>query len=201
VAERVRTFIAVNLSDELRARAAEVQRELRAAAPSVKWVDPAGMHFTLKFLGGVEAAQVDRVIAANASALDGQTEFDLSLMGVGAFPRPGAPRVVWLGVTAGGDRMAELARLIETAMTPLGFEPEKRPFSAHMTLGRVKVPPEPELRETIERLREAPVGTMRVDSVAVMKSDLTPQGAIYTRLAEARLLPPGASEGGAAQDG
>lgn len=189
MAEQIRTFIAVNLTDELRAQAAAIQQELRAAAPSVKWVDPASMHFTLKFLGAVEAGTIDRVIAANAAAVDGQAEFDLTLHGAGAFPRPGSARVVWVGVTAGAEQMAELARRIEEAMTPLGFPPEKRPFSAHMTLGRVKVPPGPGLREAIERLREAPVGTMRVTSVTVMKSDLTPQGAIYTRLAEARLLP------------
>jgi len=195
VAERIRTFIAVNLTDELRAQAAAIQQELRAAAPSVKWVDPASMHFTLKFLGAVEAGLMDQVIAANAAAVDGQAEFELTLHGAGAFPRPGSARVVWVGVTAGAEQMAELARRIEEAMTPLGFPPEKRPFSAHMTLGRAKVPPGPGLREAIERLREAPVGTMLATSVAVMKSDLTPQGAIYTRLAEARLSP-AASTGG-----
>jgi 2'-5' RNA ligase len=189
VAERIRTFIAVNLTDELRAQAAAIQQELRAAAASVKWVDPAGMHFTLKFLGGVEAGLMDRVIAGNAAAVDGQAEFDLTLHGAGAFPRPGSARVVWVGVTAGAEQMAELARRIEQAMTPLGFPPEKRPFSAHMTLGRVKAPPGPGLRDAIERLREAPVGTMRVTCVAVMKSELTPRGAIYTRLADARLSP------------
>lgn len=189
MAERIRTFIAVNLTDELRAQAAAIQQELRAAAPSVKWVDPASMHFTLKFLGAVEAGLMDQVIAANAAAVDGQAEFELTLHGAGAFPRPGSARVVWVGVTAGAEQMAELARRIEEAMTPLGFPPEKRPFSAHMTLGRVKVPPGPGLREAIERLREAPVGTMLATSVAVMKSDLTPQGAIYTRLAEGRLSP------------
>lgn len=195
MAERIRTFIAVNLTDELRAQAAAIQQELRAAAPSVKWVDPASMHFTLKFLGAVDAGLMDQVIAANAAAVDGQAEFELTLHGAGAFPRPGSARVVWVGVTAGAEQMAELARRIEEAMTPLGFPPEKRPFSAHMTLGRVKVPPGPGLREAIERLREAPVGTMLATSVAVMKSDLTPQGAIYTRLAEGRLSP-AASTGG-----
>jgi 2'-5' RNA ligase len=187
VAEQIRTFIAVNLSDELRAQAAAVQEQLRAAAPTVKWVEPAGMHFTLKFLGGVDAGLIDGVVAANAAAIDGQAEFDLRLHGVGAFPRPASARVVWIGVTAGGEEMAELARRIEAAMTPLGFEPEGRPFSAHMTLGRVKAPPGPSLPDAIERLRDVPVGAMRVTSVAVMKSQLTSRGAIYSRLAESAL--------------
>jgi 2'-5' RNA ligase len=199
VAERIRTFIAVNLSDELRAQAAAVQAELRAAAPSVKWVAAEGMHFTLKFLGGVESDVINRVIPANGAAVEGQPEFDLTLRGVGAFPRPGSARVVWVGVSAGAEQMAELARRIEAAMTPLGFEPEKRPFSAHMTLGRVKSRPEPGLRDAIERLGDVAVGTMRVTSVAVMKSDLTPRGAIYTRLAEARLVPAAQAAGEGAE--
>lgn len=199
MAERIRTFIAVNLSDELRAQAAAVQGQLRTAAPSVKWVAPEGMHFTLKFLGGVDADLIHRVIASSEAAVQGQPEFDLTLHGAGAFPRPGSARVVWVGVSAGAEQMAELARRIEAAMTPLGFEPERRPFSAHMTLGRVKSRPEPGLREAIERLRDVAVGTMRVTSVAVMRSDLTPRGAIYTRLAEARLVPAAEAAGEGAE--
>jgi 2'-5' RNA ligase len=189
VAERIRTFIAVNLTDDLRARVIAVQDQLRAAAPSVKWVDPAGMHLTLKFLGGVDADVVDGVIAATAAAVADAVEFELTLLGAGAFPRASSARVVWVGATEGAEQMADLAGRLERALEPLGFEPERRPYSAHMTLGRVKSRPEPELREAIERLREAPVGSMRVTSVAVMKSDLTPRGAIYTRLAEAPLVP------------
>jgi len=186
--DKARTFIAVPISAEVRRRLAEVEEELRASGADVKWVPEENLHITLKFLGYVEPERLEAVIRAVESAIDGAAAFDVSLSGVGAFPKPSRPSVVWVGVTTGGEELKALAERIEVALERIGFGREQRPFSAHITAGRVRSPKNlGRLHETIERLREEPAGSFRAESIAVMKSDLRPTGPIYTEIANCKL--------------
>jgi len=185
--EPIRTFIAVNLAETLRERMAQVQQELRATRADVKWVSADGFHMTLKFLGNVDAEAMDDVVRATGDSLQGVPPAPITFRGVGAYPRVSAPRVVWAGVTEGGEQLVAMAEQVEQATEKLGFERERRPFSPHLTLGRVRTPRQPELSEAIQRLREVEIGSMTVDAVYVMRSQLTPKGAIYSVISEIKL--------------
>lgn len=183
--DKIRTFIAVRLPAAARRRLAEVEEALKESGADVKWVSEENLHITLKFLGYVENERMAAVCDAVKSAVDGLRPFDMSLSGVGAFPKPARPSVVWVGVRSGSEELKALAKQVEVAMERIGFAPEPRKFSAHVTVGRVKsAAGSHKLREAIERLRDEPVDSARVSGVAVMKSELYRTGPVYTVLKE-----------------
>jgi 2'-5' RNA ligase len=183
--DKIRTFIAVRIPADVRRRLAEVEAELKASGADVKWVPEENFHVTLKFLGYMEPDRLDVVKKAVESAIEGIGAFGVTLSGVGAFPKPSRPSVVWVGIGAGANELKALAEKAESALERAGFAREERPFSPHITIGRVKTPGSLDrLRDAIEGLREEYVGAFEVESVAVMKSDLRPTGPIYTQQAE-----------------
>ena len=148
----------------------------------MSWVAPQNLHLTLKFLGGVEPDRLEAVAAALAAVAAAGPAFDLALQGVGAFPAPTRPRVIWAGV-AGSAEVAGLASRVDESMAPLGFVPEGRPFSAHVTLGRVRDPRrDPALAAALTLGAGREFGGFRVDEIALVRSDLSPRGARYTPL-------------------
>lgn len=188
----MRLFLAVELDDVLRRAAADTARTLAAALDKrgirrgISWVAPANLHFTLHFLGEVDEpttrAVVDRVSPPLAVP-----PFDLALAGLGTFPPAGLPRVIWLGVSEGARELADVHGEIGRRLEGLGVPLERRPFSAHLTLGRVKSPLGPHLRDTLAAA--PPVGDARcvVDHVTLFESRLSPRGATYSVIATARL--------------
>ncbi|MBU0516665.1 MAG: RNA 2',3'-cyclic phosphodiesterase [Proteobacteria bacterium] len=192
--QTIRSFIAVDLPPEVRREAARLAERLAAGVYGVKWVEPKNLHLTVKFLGGVEPETLDRVERAVATVTAGFSPVELRLAGAGSFPPRGRPRVIWLGVHGHLDRLAGLAAAIETALEPLGFEPEGRPFSPHLTLGRVKKTRKSRsgpgtdldaglLRGRIMDLAEAQAGIFVVRELVLFQSDLSPAGPTYTPLA------------------
>lgn len=184
----IRTFIAIAVDDRLRDALAEVQQHLREVGAGVAWVRPAGMHLTLKFLGDVEDTRVPEIAAAMAPVAAASVPFAATLAGTGVFPAPRRPRVLWAGITTGADALAALAAGIDDALTPLGFPRETRPFSPHLTLGRVKDPGDHHaLLARLGTYAETEFGTTPVREITLYRSDLSPQGATYTALATAPL--------------
>ncbi len=152
-------------------------------APRVGWVATANLHLTLKFLGGVERALVEPLTDTLRRALQDAPAFDLELAGLGAFPTATRARVVWAGVVAGREPMRELAARVDIALEPLGFARESRPFAPHLTLGRARAPRRDDrLAAFIARDAGRSFGTVRVGSVALMQSSLSPRGAQYSEL-------------------
>ncbi len=200
MSDLIRSFIAVNIpaatlrssdASSLRStsQAADLlraaQARLRAADPSVKWVSPDIFHITLKFLGGVAQPRLAALWQSLHQALDGSPSFLLRFRGLGAFPSPKRPRVIWAGITDGAQELTRLAARVEQICTDHGFEPENRPFHAHLTLGRARQPaPAPALAAVMAELSAADLGEARLDRVALMKSELTRSGAIYHILEE-----------------
>lgn len=189
----IRTFIAIELNDALQRALAQVQAHLQRdpVARVVRWVASENIHLTLKFLGDVDAGHIpalERIIARVCSEF---APFTLTIGGAGAFPNIRKPNVIWVGVRGQVDTAARLAERIDAACATLGFAREERAFTPHLTLGRVKRDALPKERQRIGALVEAmhigDVGTLHVERVAVMKSDLTPDGSVYTRLAECAL--------------
>jgi len=176
----MRLFVAVHLPDEVRERLAMVQDRLRRAQADVSWVKPGNLHITLKFLGETEPGRLDRIRSALADAAQGTAVFAAEVAEVGTFGGR-VPRVVWVGVRDGATPLAALARAVEDALAGVGVAKEKRGFTAHFTLGRVRSPRNVEA--LLAALRAEPAegfGTVRVDQFSLMESELDPRGSIYT---------------------
>lgn len=192
-AEQVRTFIAIELSDEFKTQLAEAQARLKARSPgrSVKWVNPEGIHLTLKFLGNVPAGQIPAISGAIERAVAGHSAFDIHLAGLGCFPDLNRPRVIWVGMEGDLEALEALQRAVEKELHALGYPPEGRRFTAHLTLGRVRDDATPDERRRLGEAVRATVlesgAGLTVHQVSLMKSDLQPTGAVYTQLAAARL--------------
>ena len=185
----IRTFVAVLLDEELRHRISDVQEHAMKLAPGVKWVSPANFHVTLKFLGDVRRNKLSFVQAAIDEIAGKLTAFDLSIRGMGVFPTPQRPRVIWVGVEEGREQLFALAEAVEDRMVQAGFEKEEKPFRSHITIGRVKeAKPVDGLVEGLQAIGTSGLGVQRVASIAVMQSVLRPGGPGYTPLSVHNLI-------------
>lgn len=191
--EQLRLFVAVTLPPEARDALAEVIGRLRAAnLRGVRTVAPEGVHITLKFLGNVDAGRVSELSEALTGAAHGAMPFRLALRGLGAFPDERAPRVLWVGVavdtglSGGTEALGTLARRVDDACAGLGFPRERRAFSPHLTIARLR-----DSASDADRRRAADAlaaiglddpGGFEVDAMHLIKSTLTPSGARYETL-------------------
>jgi len=193
MAQQIRAFIAIELPDPLRASLKGLQDRLKEQAPprAVRWVQPQGIHLTLKFLGQTPVDQIEGLIKGLVSACAPLCSFTCTVGGLGCFPNPNRPRVIWAGVQEPTGALSRLQRAIEDACAELGFEPERRTFHPHLTLGRVRdgVPTGQRraIGELIERTETASLATISAKGVSVIRSDLRPSGAVYTTLREIEL--------------
>lgn len=200
--ELIRAFVALPLAGDLREKVAPIQQRLRRHAGKVKWVEPENLHFTLKFLGNIGADGARRVLGALGRAAEGVRPFELGLGGVGAFPTTEKPRVIWVAAQEGAEALGGLAGRVETELARLGFDREKRPFRAHLTIGRVRDPRQAgDLAGGLAAEPEEALGAMAVSSFELMRSDLRPSGPIYTSLGTIRLEGEGVPDGDARIEG
>jgi len=184
--ERVRSFIAVDLDDaEIKGRVSKTQQDLEQTGASLKIVQPDIMHLTLRFLGEIPQATVQRVVEAM-----GETRFspfEIEFTGVGVFPNIRRISVVWIGLTKGQERLAEIFEQLEPKLRQLGLTPDNKGFSPHLTIARVKSGLNKEaLAKSVESMREVEFGKMQVNAVRLKKSTLTPRGPVYTTLHEVK---------------
>jgi 2'-5' RNA ligase len=160
----------------------EIER-LRSVVRGVAWVAPDNLHVTLKFLGHVEPARLERVGHALAGVASQHAAFDLEVRGLGAFPTPTRARVIWAGLVGGTPALGALAASVEKVLAESGFAPEGRPFAAHLTLARVREPRRDErLAAALAAGAARGFGRFRVEHLILMRSDLSPKGARYTPL-------------------
>jgi len=190
--EQIRCFVAIELPEEIKLELAKLQGQLKTASrASVKWVDTKGIHLTLKFLGNVDVNRIPTIVEAMAQASQGIAPFHLEVADTGVFPNQRQPRVTWVGLRGDVPLLLRLQERLEAALVPLGFASEARSFTPHITLGRLR--PEGQAAEK-QNLALAVISAqfeattpLEVKSVSLIKSQLTPSGAIYTRLAEVKL--------------
>jgi 2'-5' RNA ligase len=189
--ETIRCFVAIDLPPALKEELALLIENLRQVDKSrrVKWVRPEGIHLTLKFLGEVPALQVPDIISATGAALARPEikPFGLLVGKIGVFPKPDAPRVIWVGLDGNLKALEATYQAVENALVGLGFPPEKRDFSPHLTLGRVPDIGPQEKRFLGQNLLKYPgktgFGSFNFGEAVLMQSELQPAGAIYTPLA------------------
>lgn len=190
--ELIRAFIAIDLPPDVREVLGAITRDLQSRIPQgVRWVRPEGIHLTLRFLGDINPESVESISQAMSRTAGASSAFGLSLGELGAFPSLSAPRVVWMGLEGSLDRLLALQRELEDGLEELGYARESRPFSPHLTLGRIRDGITGGLRRQIgEIVAGAPVaaGTgLPVKEVSLIRSILGPSGGSYTRLSSAAL--------------
>jgi len=192
--EQIRSFVAIELPEEVRKGLARLRDELeRDEHRFVKWVDPGGMHLTLKFLGNIPSKRVTEVTGAMEEATQGIYPFRLEISGLGAFPGLKQVRVFWVGIGGEVDKLSRLQQTIDAGLAALGFAKEERPFVPHLTLARIRQGASPPERRSFGELVDSTIFgekyPVEVEAVNLMKSQLTPAGAVYTRLSVVRLRP------------
>ena len=188
---RLRAFIAVELPLEIRQNVQQATLSLRRDTGSlIRWVTVENMHLTLKFLGDISSSNVEvltQLIHAQAGSFN---SFDIHLSGIGSFPNPRRPRVIYVGIQAPAALEA-FQRQMESAIHRLGYNPEERAFAPHLTIGRVRqhvsADDQQKIRRALEEATIDSLGTARVNSVHLYKSDLKPNGPAYTKLFSAHL--------------
>ncbi len=187
----VRTFIAVKLPESVLAAIDGAQKRMAACGLNVRWVNPGNIHLTLRFLGDVDEGEIDGIAAVLIEAVRGYGPLRLAAAGVGAFPSLKRARVIWVGLAGQLTELTALQRLIEGGLASIGYPRDKRPFTGHLTLGRVKgAVAAPELMTAMGALRDFASETVVVDRVVLFKSDLRPTGAVYTELRQFPLTGP-----------
>jgi 2'-5' RNA ligase len=188
----IRSFIAIELPEEVREGLARLRNELeRDAHRFVKWVDPGGVHLTLKFLGNIPFKQVTEITKAMEEAAQGTSPFHLEISGLGAFPNLKQARVFWVGIGGEVDKLSRLQQNIDTALAALRFVKEERSFVPHLTLARIRQGASPSERRSFGELVGSTIFEdkyhIKVEAISLMRSQLTPAGAIYTRLSVVEL--------------
>ncbi len=182
MSELLRLFVAVTLPDALRQRLGRSQERLRASQADVSWVKPENIHLTLKFLGETDSKLLARIGPALQSVGRELPSFSLVLTGLGTFGGR-VPRVIWVGVAEGQERLTALADRVDAALGRVGIPRERRPFSAHATLGRVRSPRNAQaLLDAVAVGRDEAFGGVGVEDFVLMQSQLSPHGSTYTVL-------------------
>ena len=185
----MRTFIAVEIDTELRNRIEALRDRLRKAAANVKWVRNTQTHMTLKFLGDIPDDSIEQAAGLMADAASQVEPFEFEIGGAGRFPpHSGQVRVLWVGVDNAGANLEKLHKLLDSGFAVLDVERDSRPFSAHITLGRVrKQRGAGELIAAVNKHEDYEAGTQQVKELVLFKSELLPEGPRYTVLARAPL--------------
>lgn len=198
----IRAFLAVELRDDLRNRITLVQQDLRQrlgreSSPEIRvtWVQPSSIHLTMKFLGDIDEHLIDPMCEVVGRAMTGHEALQIPIERLGTFPRPQQPRVLWVGPSEqweqGDDakRLAALHRAVEDCCQSLDVASEGRPLSPHLTVARIKVG-ERHVGQALAKsgVMDRPIllGSLVVESVVLMKSELRPTGSVYTKLWEVR---------------
>lgn len=187
--EALRAFIAVDLSESVRSSLGQVQEVFKRQGFRIKWVRPANIHLTLKFLGNIEGADVEKILGAMAQAAKDRKTISLVTKGIGVFPDSRRPRVIWVGLSGQLEMLQDLQRSLEGHLADLGFPKESRGFKAHLTLGRVKGKINSDrLKAAMSKFAGFESKPFDVNRIILFKSELRPSGAVYTPLQGVSLL-------------
>ena len=191
----LRAFIAIEISREARDELIEVTSQLkRHGVTGVRWVKPDGIHLTLKFLGDIDPPLVDSLLEAIRTSANGTSPFTIGLAEIGAFPKADSPRVIWAGIEGDAEVLVNLQRRIDQAASLVASIPtETRPFKPHLTLGRtpgnVSTNDRRKIGEALAKVTLNSRVSWLADEIKLIRSTLTPEGAVYNTLGSVKLDP------------
>jgi 2'-5' RNA ligase len=184
--EHFRTFIALEIKENIKELLVSVQQKIGSKTGGIKWVKPNNLHLTLKFLGPTREDKIEDISDILINTADNLNSFNMSVSGLGAFPSSNNSKVIWAGLKA-DDVLYKLQKDIDISLDFLGFAKEKRPFSPHLTIGRVRDSrAKKKLRDAFEQVRTEP-GSFEAENITFYKSDLMPEGPVYTVLKSVKL--------------
>lgn len=180
----IRTFLAFDIEDQTVIRKlTQVQGMLGNSRADLKLVKPQNIHLTIRFLGDIHPPMVDSVYEEMKQI--SFSSFTVELRGLGAFPKLSYPRVIWAGIRKGADKLADVFEQLEPRLRELGFKPDNKGFSPHLTIARVRTGRNKAiLAELVRELEDTEFGAVKAECLKLKKSDLTPRGPIYTTLKE-----------------
>ncbi len=176
----MRIFIAIKVPDSIKEKIFKLQKNLDIR--NIRWVASQNIHLTLKFLGEVPEKQIEAVIEAIKSSTQKSKPFDISFEEIGGFPNSKQPRVLWVGIKEGKDKLIELMQNLNKEFSSIGFETESRKPAPHLTIGRIKKVESLKLK--VEKIKTT---SFLTEQVYLIKSELTSQGPIYTDIKEFKL--------------
>ena len=181
----IRAFVALDFPPAVKAAVSELLARLTRTAGHISWITPRGVHLTLKFLGNIPVSRLEGIKRALRAAVENIAPFNLQLGGLGLFPDQGQPRVIWWGLASDSSRLGRLAGNLERELAKCGFVREKRPFTPHLTLGRIRRLKQParQLRQYLEQTELPACPAIEIKEVVLMQSTLSNSGAVYDRLA------------------
>ena len=174
--ELIRSFIAIPLTESIKASATAIRDRLKPSLEKVRWAKPETMHLTLHFLGDIDQESLDKAGSVMVSIESLFQPFSITFSGVGAFPSPGRARVFWLGVNS--DKLAELHALLTDRLIDAGFDCDRRKFKPHITLGRSRGGMQ-NARHILSSEQDSLAGEMTVDRLVLYESELLPTGAVH----------------------
>lgn len=180
----IRAFLAFDIEDQkILQRLSHVQKRIADSGADLKAVKPQNIHATIRFLGDTQSSMVDAIHEEMKQI--SFSPFTIELQGLGVFPKPSFPRVVWAGIKKGSEELKDVFQQLEPRLRGLGFKPDNKGFSPHLTImrvrgGRNKV----RLAEAIQEIADYEFGTIKAECLRLKKSNLTPRGPIYTNLRE-----------------
>lgn len=189
----IRAFIAIEIDPVTVRRIAAAIEQLKARIGAIRWVGAGNFHLTLKFLGNIDESKIEPIGAALADALRPFPRLTINAKGLGVFPNSKRPRVLWVGLV--GSQLVSLQAKVQSALTPLGFAPEEKKFTPHLTIGRWRQGERADrtAKQTLVRelgkWSDCEFGATSADEVILFQSDLKPAGAIYHRLKVITLKP------------
>ena len=178
----IRAFIAVEITPPTIERITALIDQLIPRLSKVRWVGPNNFHLTLKFLGNIDESQIEPIGAALTEALRPFPRLTINVKGLGVFPNPERPRVLWVGLVGSG--LTLLQSHVESALTPLGIAPDVKTFTPHLTIGRWRqgARTERNLKSELAKWCDHEFGATSAHEVILFQSELKPTGAIYHRL-------------------
>jgi len=188
----MRAFIAIELPKDIRDSLCLLQEAFKQTGSDVKWVEPQNIHLTLKFLGERDEKRIKQIEEVVEEVAKENRAFTMRINSIGAFPRLEAPRVIWVGLGKGEMETVKIAQELDEKIATLGIPKEERPFSSHITIGRVRSPAKREKliqglkvlsQETVWKNQEFQAG-----KITLFKSTLSPKGPFYEVISEAPLI-------------
>lgn len=180
-----RGFIAIDI--EAFPKIVDIVNEIKKSGAFVKTVELKNIHITLKFLGNTEEGHIEKIENIIKDSLKDVEPFEIELKGAGVFPNMNYMKVMWIGIKP-EELIGSIAKKIDEQLSKIGFEKEKRRFSAHLTIARIKsAKNKDKLQQILEKYQEVEFGKFNIESIKLKKSDLTPKGPIYTTLKDVKL--------------